>query len=79
MDGSFANQVLAQMHLFGKKWADTKREPVSVTVLPKKLDEEVAAAMVRGFNGVITKLTPEQARYINVKVEGPFKTDDYKY
>ena len=79
MDGSFANQVLAQMYLYGKKWADTKSEPISVTVLPKKLDEEVAAAMVRGFSGVITKLTPAQAKYINVKVEGPFKTDDYKY
>ncbi len=79
MDGSFANQVLAQMHLFEKKWADTKSEPITVTVLPKKLDEEVAAEMVRGFNGVITKLTAEQADYINVSVEGPFKTDDYKY
>jgi len=79
MDGSFANQVLAQMHLFKKKWADTKSEPLSVTVLPKKLDEEVAADMVRGFSGVITKLTPEQADYINVKVEGPFKNNDYKY
>ncbi len=79
MDGSFANQVLAQMYLFEKKWADTKSEPITVTVLPKKLDEEVAAAMVKGFNGVITKLTPDQAEYINVKVEGPYKTDDYKY
>ena len=79
MDGSFANQVLAQMHLFKAKWADAKSGPITVTVLPKKLDEEVAAAMVRGFNGVITKLTPEQAKYINVKVEGPYKTDDYKY
>ena len=79
MDGSFSNQVLAQMHLFGKKWADTKSEPVTVTVLPKKLDEEVAADMVRGFNGVITRLTPEQADYINVNVDGPYKTDDYKY
>jgi adenosylhomocysteinase len=79
MDGSFANQVLAQMHLYGAKWADKKSEPISVTVLPKKLDEEVAAAMVRGFSGVITKLTPAQAKYINVNVEGPFKTNDYKY
>ena len=79
MDGSFANQVLAQMHLFEKKWADSKSEPITVTVLPKKLDEEVAADMVKGFSGVITKLTPAQADYINVKVEGPFKTDDYKY
>ena len=79
MDGSFANQVLAQMHLFEKKWADTKSAPLTVKVLPKKLDEEVAADMVRGFSGVITKLTDVQADYINVKVEGPFKTDDYKY
>ncbi len=79
MDGSFANQVLAQMHLFEKKWADTKSEPITVTVLPKKLDEEVAADMVRGFDGVMTKLTDVQAKYINVAVEGPFKTDDYKY
>ncbi len=79
MDGSFANQVLAQMHLFGKKWAETKSEALSVTVLPKKLDEEVAAHMVRGFSGVMTKLTQEQADYINVTVEGPYKKEDYKY
>ncbi len=79
MDGSFANQVLAQMHLYNKKWADAKSEPITVTVLPKKLDEEVAAHMVRGFSGVMTKLTPEQADYINVKVEGPYKKADYKY
>ena len=79
MDGSFANQVLAQMHLFEKKWADTKTDPITVTVLPKKLDEEVAADMVEGFGGVITKLTEEQADYINVKVEGPFKPETYKY
>ncbi|HPF35740.1 MAG TPA: adenosylhomocysteinase [Candidatus Krumholzibacteria bacterium] len=79
MDGSFANQVLAQMHLYEKKWADTKSAPITVTVLPKKLDEEVAAEMVRGFGGVITRMTTEQSKYLNVPVEGPFKTDDYKY
>ncbi len=79
MDGSFANQVLAQMYLYEKKWADTKSEPLTLKVLPKKLDEEVAADMVRGFSGVITQLTQVQADYINVPVEGPFKTDDYKY
>ena len=79
MDGSFANQVLAQMHLYNKKWADTKSDPITVTVLPKKLDEEVAADMVRGFSGVMTRLTPEQADYINVDVEGPYKKGDYKY
>jgi adenosylhomocysteinase len=79
MDGSFANQVLAQMYLYEKKWADKKNEAISVTVLPKKLDEEVARNMVEGFGGVITKLTHDQAKYINVSTEGPFKADEYKY
>ncbi|HYX38540.1 MAG TPA: adenosylhomocysteinase [Oligoflexus sp.] len=79
MDGSFANQVLAQMYLYERKWADKKTEPLTVKVLPKKLDEEVARNMVEGFGGVITKLTTDQAKYINVKVEGPFKADEYKY
>ena len=48
-------------------------------VLPKKLDEEVAQLMVAGFDGVLTKLTPEQADYINVEVTGPFKPEGYKY
>ena len=82
MDGSFANQVLAQMHLFEQKWADqapSQRAPISVDVLPKKLDEEVAHLMVEGFGGTITKLTDEQATYINVPIPGPFKPDQYKY
>lgn len=79
MDGSFANQVMAQMHLYSRKWADKKSEPIFVKVLPKILDEEVARNMVEGFDGVITQLTPDQAKYINVKVEGPYKLDEYKY
>lgn len=80
MDGSFANQVLAQMYLYEKAWnSQSDKEPIYVKVLPKKLDEEVAANMVAGFGGVMTQLTAEQAKYINVKVEGPYKTDDYKY
>ena len=83
MDGSFANQVLAQMFLFEKKFADSsedfKNSNITVEVLPKHLDEEVAGMMVEGFGGVLTKLTPEQASYINVSVEGPFKSDSYKY
>ena len=81
MDGSFANQVLAQMYLWERKFADQpagERE-IYVKVLPKKLDEEVAADMVRGFGGVITKLTTSQAKYINVNVDGPFKPESYKY
>ena len=83
MDGSFANQVLAQIDLFGKRFADqdtaTQAAMLRVEVLPKHLDEEVAAHMVRGFGGVITKLTKAQADYIKVSVDGPFKSDSYKY
>ena len=82
MDGSFANQVLAQMHLFEQGWAnqpDNQRSPVTVEVLPKKLDEEVAQLMVEGFGGVVTQLTTEQADYIGVTTEGPFKPEAYKY
>ena len=83
MDGSFANQVLAQIDLYKKQFAAqdeaTKAEMLRVEVLPKHLDEEVAGHMVRGFGGVVTKLTQAQADYINVPVEGPFKGDSYKY
>ncbi|HIF46755.1 adenosylhomocysteinase [Candidatus Thioglobus sp.] len=78
MDGSFANQVLAQMHLFDAKFADLGGD-IYVEVLPKKLDEEVAAGMVGGFGGVLTTLTDVQADYINVSKEGPFKSESYKY
>jgi adenosylhomocysteinase len=84
MDGSFANQVLAQMYLYEKKFAqindeDKKQELIRVEVLPKKLDEEVASYMVEGFGGVMTKLSSDQAEYINVPEEGPFKSEIYKY
>ena len=83
MDGSFANQVLAQIYLYERKFASMmeaeKAESVYVKVLPKKLDEEVAKDMVEGFGGVITQLTPAQAKYINVPVDGPFKPEAYKY
>lgn len=83
MDGSFANQVLAQIYLYERKFADLpaeqKAEHIYVRVLPKKLDEEVAKDMVEGFGGVITKLTQQQAEYIGVEVEGPYKQDSYKY
>ena len=83
MDGSFANQVLAQIHLYQARFADLpaheKPGKLAVTLLPKKLDEEVATYMVAGFGGVLTRLTPDQAAYINVPVDGPFKGDDYKY
>jgi adenosylhomocysteinase len=78
MDGSFANQVLAQMYLYEKAFADIGGE-IYVKVLPKKLDEEVASDMVAGFGGVITQLTNKQADYINTPKNGPFKPESYKY
>ena len=84
MDGSFANQVLAQMFLYEQGFAnindaDKQQEMLTVKVLPKKLDEEVAELMVQGFGGTMTKLTKDQAEYINVPVDGPFKEEEYKY
>ena len=81
MDGSFCNQVLAQIALFEDGFAnksDDQRE-LYVKVLPKKLDEEVASLMVKGFGGTLTKLTKEQEEYISVSKEGPFKDDSYTY
>ena len=83
MDGSFANQVLAQLHLFDAKFADLssdeKLSNITVEVLPKKLDEEVAAGMVGGFGGVLTQMTDAQADYIHVPKDGPFKPENYRY
>jgi adenosylhomocysteinase len=83
MDGSFANQVLAQIYLYERKFANLEPEmkpaALSVEVLPKKLDEEVAAHMVSGFGAVLTRLTDEQAKYIGVSTDGPYKPENYKY
>ncbi len=83
MDGSFANQVLAQIYLYERKFANLlegeKKDSLYVKVLPKKLDEEVAKDMVEGFGGVLTRMTPEQAKYISVPVDGPYKPESYKY
>ncbi|MEM6836508.1 MAG: adenosylhomocysteinase [Cyanobacteria bacterium P01_C01_bin.120] len=83
MDGSFANQVLAQMFLFERQFAakspEEKAAAITVEVLPKHLDEEVARYMVEGFGGIVTQLTEQQAKYINVPLNGPFKGESYKY
>ncbi len=83
MDGSFANQVLAQLHLFERRFADLpqaeRAEAITLSVLPRHLDEEVARYMVEGFGGVITRMTEPQADYTGVPVEGPFKPDSYRY
>ena len=75
MSNSFTNQVLAQIELFkyGVKYLN------KVYVLPKHLDEMVAILHLDKIGAKLTKLTPEQAQYINVPIEGPYKTEQYRY
>ncbi len=75
MSSSFANQTIAQIELF----ANTAHYPVGVHTLPKHLDEKVARLQLKKLNAKLTTLTPEQAAYINVSVEGPYKADHYRY
>jgi len=75
MSNSFANQTLAQIELFTK----TASYPVGVYTLPKKLDEMVARLHLKKIGAHLTTLTPEQAAYIGVPVEGPYKADIYRY
>src|SRR3954470_4031174 len=75
MSSSFSNQVLAQIAL----WTDTKSYPLGVHVLPKKLDEKVAALHLGKLGVELTKLTDEQAKYLGVSKEGPFKPEHYRY
>ena len=81
MDGSFCNQVLAQILLY-KEWfahKDPTDKEVYVKILPKYLDEIVAELMVKGFGGTITKLSDQQCKYISTEKSGPFKDSNYKY
>lgn len=75
MSNSFTNQVLAQIELFTK----VEEYPVGVYVLPKHLDEEVARLHLDALGVELTILTQEQADYLGVPVEGPFKSDAYRY
>jgi adenosylhomocysteinase len=75
MSSSFANQTLAQIELY----ANPGKYPVGVYVLPKQLDEKVARLQLATLNVRLTKLSDQQARYISVKPEGPYKTDHYRY
>ncbi len=75
MSSSFANQTLAQIELFCR----TDAYPVGVYVLPKKLDEKVARLQLTNFNAQLSELTDEQAAYIGVPKEGPYKSDNYRY
>ena len=75
MSSSFANQVLAQIELF----EHTDKYPVGVYVLPKILDEKVARLQLTKLNAELSVLTQKQADYIGVKVEGPYKSENYRY
>ncbi len=75
MSASFTNQVLAQIEL----WTKSKFYKKKVYVLPKKLDEKVAELHLNKLGSKLTKLTKKQAKYIDVKINGPFKPDYYRY
>ena len=77
MSTSFTNQVLAQMELWSNR--DTDQYSVDVHMIPKKLDEEVARLHLEKLGVKLTRLTSEQADYINVPVDGPYKPDYYRY
>jgi len=73
MSNSFSNQVLAQIAL----WTD--KYNIGVYMLPKKLDEEVAALHLEHLGAKLSKLTPEQAEYLGISVDGPYKPEHYRY
>jgi adenosylhomocysteinase len=75
MSSSFANQVLAQIELYTR----TKEYPIGVYILPKELDEKVARLQLTKLDVELTQLTDEQANYIGVGKQGPYKTDQYRY
>jgi adenosylhomocysteinase len=75
MSSSFANQTIAQIELF----ANTEKYPVGVYTLPKHLDEKVAVLQLKKLNAQLTELTDQQAAYIGVTKQGPFKPDHYRY
>ncbi len=75
MSSSFANQTLAQIELWTKKG----QYPVGVYTLPKHLDEKVARLQLTTLNAKLTELRDDQAKYIGVPKEGPYKTDHYRY
>jgi adenosylhomocysteinase len=75
MSASFSNQVLAQIEL----WTNSSKYEKKVYVLPKHLDEKVAALHLEKLGAKLTRLSPEQAKYLNVAQTGPFKADHYRY
>ena len=79
MSSSFANQVMAQIELWGDAKSGAGRYPVGVYVLPKHLDEKVARLQLSKLGAMLTPLSSKQARYISVPQEGPYKPETYRY
>jgi adenosylhomocysteinase len=79
MSSSFANQVMAQIELWIAAKSGSSKYPIGVYVLPKQLDEKVARLQLSKLGAMLTPLTERQARYIGVPVEGPYKSDTYRY
>jgi adenosylhomocysteinase len=79
MSSSFANQVIAQIELWGDARGNGGKYPVGVYVLPKHLDEKVARLQLKKLGAMLTELSDKQARYIGVDVAGPYKPDAYRY
>jgi adenosylhomocysteinase len=77
MSSSFANQTIAQIELWREK--DSGKYPVGVYTLPKQLDEKVARLQLKKLNAQLTELTEQQAKYIGVSKQGPYKSDRYRY
>jgi adenosylhomocysteinase len=77
MSSSFANQTIAQIELWAER--DSGKYPVGVYVLPKHLDEKVARLQLKKLNAQLTELTDQQAAYIGVQKQGPYKADHYRY
>ncbi len=75
MSSSFANQTIAQIELYG----NAAKYPVGVYTLPKHLDEKVARLQLRKLNATLTELSEQQAKYIGVPKQGPYKSDQYRY
>ena len=75
MSSSFANQTIAQIELYG----NTAQYPVGVYTRPKHLDEKVARLQLKTLNAQLTELSAEQAAYIGVTTQGPFKPEHYRY
>ncbi|MGI4891243.1 MAG: adenosylhomocysteinase, partial [Janthinobacterium lividum] len=76
---SFDNQTIAQIELWTEAQKGSNKYPVGVYTLPKHLDEKVARLQLKKLNAQLTELTDQQAAYIGVSKQGPYKADHYRY